>query len=87
MDRLEAVDRERLVRTFLELVAIDSPSGHEAEIGDDVASDIDAAFAVGVRSVLVRTGKFSLAALERSEHKPELLLDSIADLPESLAAL
>src|SRR5690242_402731 len=29
----ELVDRERLVRTFLELVAIDSPTGHETEIG------------------------------------------------------
>ena len=28
------VDRDRLVRTFLELVAVDSPSGHEREIGE-----------------------------------------------------
>jgi tripeptide aminopeptidase len=28
-----AVDRERLLRTFLDLVAIDSPTGHEQEIG------------------------------------------------------
>jgi tripeptide aminopeptidase len=28
-----AVDRERLVATFLELVAVDSPTGHEEEIG------------------------------------------------------
>jgi tripeptide aminopeptidase len=28
------VDRERLLRTFLDLVAVDSPSGHEREIGE-----------------------------------------------------
>ncbi|HET7742214.1 MAG TPA: M28 family peptidase, partial [Mycobacterium sp.] len=27
------VDRDRLLRTFLELVAVDSPTGHEGEIG------------------------------------------------------
>jgi tripeptide aminopeptidase len=30
------VDEARLVRTFLDLVAIDSPSGHEGEIGRDL---------------------------------------------------
>ena len=29
-----SVDRERLLRTFLDLVAVDSPSGHEEAIGD-----------------------------------------------------
>ena len=29
-----SVDRDRLLQTFLELVAVDSPSGHEKEIGD-----------------------------------------------------
>ena len=29
-----SVDRDRLLQTFLELVAVDSPSGHEHEIGD-----------------------------------------------------
>ena len=28
------VDRERLLRTFLDLVAVDSPTGHEQEIGE-----------------------------------------------------
>jgi HAD superfamily hydrolase (TIGR01458 family) len=56
-------------------------------VGDDVRSDIPGAHAVGARSVLVRTGKFSLSELERSEIKPDLLLDSIADLPVALAEL
>lgn len=56
-------------------------------VGDDVRSDIPGAHAVGARSVLVRTGKFSLTELERSEIKPDLLLDSVADLPLALAEL
>lgn len=56
-------------------------------VGDDMRSDIPGAHAVGARSVLVRTGKFSLSELERSEIKPDLLLDSIADLPVALAEL
>lgn len=32
----DAVDRDRLVQTFLELVAIDSPTGHEEEIGKEL---------------------------------------------------
>ena len=29
-----SVDRDRLLQTFLDLVAVDSPSGHEQAIGD-----------------------------------------------------
>ena len=32
--RADEVDQDRLLRTFLDLVAIDSPTGHEEEIGD-----------------------------------------------------
>ena len=32
----EGVDRDRLLQTFLDLVAIDSPTGHEEEIGKDL---------------------------------------------------
>jgi HAD superfamily hydrolase (TIGR01458 family) len=56
-------------------------------VGDDVCSDIPGAHAAGMRSVLVRTGKFTLSALERSETKPDLLIDSVADLPEALREL
>jgi HAD superfamily hydrolase (TIGR01458 family) len=56
-------------------------------VGDDVCADIPVAHAAGTRSVLVRTGKFTLSALERCESKPDLLLDSVADLPAALAEL
>jgi len=48
---------------------------------------VPGAHAAGTRSVLVRTGKFALATLERSERKPDLLIDSIADLPAALAEI
>jgi HAD superfamily hydrolase (TIGR01458 family) len=50
-------------------------------VGDDVATDVPGAHAAGARSVLVRTGKFSLSALERSERHPDVVLDSIEELP------
>ncbi len=43
-----SVDRDRLLRTFLELVAVDSPSGHEREIGDVLDGQVRRA---GVRGV------------------------------------
>jgi hypothetical protein len=35
-DRAEGVDRDRLLRLFPDLVAIDSPTGHKEEIGKDL---------------------------------------------------
>jgi HAD superfamily hydrolase (TIGR01458 family) len=54
-------------------------------VGDDVESDVGGAKAVGLRGVLVRTGKYTDEALERAEPKPDAVLDSIRDLPEWLA--
>ena len=56
-------------------------------VGDDVASDVAGAHAVGARSVLVRTGKYTLSGLEQAELKPELVVDSIADVPIALEEL
>jgi HAD superfamily hydrolase (TIGR01458 family) len=50
-------------------------------VGDDVESDVGGAKAVGMRGVLVRTGKFTPVALERAEPKPDAVLDSVRDLP------
>jgi HAD superfamily hydrolase (TIGR01458 family) len=51
-----------------------------AMIGDDIDSDVRAAQALGVTGVQVRTGKFRDTQLLEGEH-PDVLLDSIADLP------
>jgi HAD superfamily hydrolase (TIGR01458 family) len=55
--------------------------------GDDIATDIPGAHAAGARSALVRTGKFSLSALEQSEQHPDVVLDSIGDLPAWIRSL
>lgn len=56
-------------------------------VGDDVTTDIAGAQAVGALSVLVRTGKYSDEALERSSVKPDYVVDSISDVPPLLALL
>lgn len=53
-------------------------------VGDDVDSDVGGAKAIGMRGVLVRTGKFTEEGLDRSDPKPDAVLDSVADLPEWL---
>ena len=51
-----------------------------AEAGHDVAG----ARGVGMRAVLVRTGKFRPDAVETSRIKPDGIVSSIAHLPEWL---
>ena len=55
-------------------------------VGDDVEADIGGATAFGLRTVLVRTGKFREEALEAATVKPDGVVDSIAALPDWLAA-
>jgi HAD superfamily hydrolase (TIGR01458 family) len=62
------------------------PEARVAMVGDDIETDVLAAQAAGLTGVLVRTGKFRQDALDRSEPKPDHVLDSIADLPEALRA-
>lgn len=50
-------------------------------VGDDVEADIGGAKAVGMRAVLVRTGKFQSASLEEADPQPDAVIDSIAELP------
>jgi HAD superfamily hydrolase (TIGR01458 family) len=54
-------------------------------VGDDLESDVAGAQGCGMRTLLVRTGKFRPEALERSGLRPDAVLDSIAELPEWLA--
>jgi HAD superfamily hydrolase (TIGR01458 family) len=55
-------------------------------VGDDVEADVGGAKAAGLRAILVRTGKFREEALEAAEPKPDVVVDSIADLPGALDA-
>jgi HAD superfamily hydrolase (TIGR01458 family) len=50
-------------------------------VGDDLASDVLAAQELGMTGVLVRTGKFRPEVLERSEVQPDLVIESVAELP------
>ena len=54
-------------------------------VGDDVDSDIGGAKAVGMRGVLVRTGKFEEETLAAAVPQPDEVIDSIADLPVLVA--
>ena len=53
-------------------------------VGDDIEADIAGRAAHGMRTALVRTGKFRPDAVERSGIMPDAILSSIADLPDWL---
>jgi HAD superfamily hydrolase (TIGR01458 family) len=68
------------------LDALDADARLAWMVGDDVESDIRGAQLHGMRTVLVRTGKFRPDAFDRSGVRPDALLSSVADLPEWLEA-
>lgn len=49
-------------------------------VGDDVESDVGGAQVAGLRGVLVRTGKFSEAALRGSGVRPDAVIDGVSEL-------
>ncbi|MFQ5500113.1 MAG: TIGR01458 family HAD-type hydrolase [Candidatus Zixiibacteriota bacterium] len=49
-------------------------------VGDDIASDIGGSQAVGMRGILVKTGKYRHDLIERSSVQPDMVIDSIASL-------
>ena len=53
-------------------------------VGDDIDSDIEGALNAGMKSVLVKTGKFREKNLNRSNINPHYIIDSIADLKSIL---
>ncbi|MDN7025029.1 TIGR01458 family HAD-type hydrolase [Methanoculleus sp. FWC-SCC1] len=59
--------------------------GEAAMIGDDIFTDIGGARAAGLRGVLVKTGKYREEAVRRSGIRPDLVIGSMAALPEHLA--
>jgi ribonucleotide monophosphatase NagD (HAD superfamily) len=56
-------------------------------VGDDVASDVVAAQEVGIRGVLVRTGKYLPGDQEKAARPPDHVLGSFADLPDLIEEL
>jgi HAD superfamily hydrolase (TIGR01458 family) len=56
-------------------------------VGDDLAADVLAAQALGIRGVLVRTGKYRDGSENAAEPRPDATINSIADLPRWLDGL
>ena len=70
----------RLARSHLDLAP------HQvAMVGDDWETDIAGAQRVGLRTVLVRTGKYRTGDCEKLEMPPDGVAGSLADLPDMLA--
>jgi HAD superfamily hydrolase (TIGR01458 family) len=53
-------------------------------VGDDIDADVAGAQRFGLRTALVRTGKFRPDELERTTVTPDVVLSSVADLPRWL---
>jgi HAD superfamily hydrolase (TIGR01458 family) len=66
------------------LEAVDGDPERTWMIGDDIEADIRGAQLHGMRTALVRTGKFRPDAVEQSGIMPDAILSSIADLPDWL---
>jgi HAD superfamily hydrolase (TIGR01458 family) len=62
------------------LASLGVDPSHATMVGDDVRSDVLAAQSLGIRGVLVRTGKFRQEVLEGLDEPPDVVVDSIADL-------
>lgn len=64
------------------LEALDAEPGLTWMVGDDVEADIAGAQRCGLKTVLVRTGKFRPDAVERSGVMPDAIVSSIAHFPD-----
>jgi HAD superfamily hydrolase (TIGR01458 family) len=64
------------------LAMLGVPPARAAMVGDDVVNDVTGAQEAGLAGVLVRTGKFRPADLDRGT--PDAVVDSFADVPALL---
>jgi ribonucleotide monophosphatase NagD (HAD superfamily) len=68
------------------LEALDAEPSLTWMVGDDIEGDILGAHKHGLRTVLVRTGKFRPDAVEEAGVQPDGIVSSIAQLPDWLEA-
>jgi len=61
---------------------IGADPGETAMIGDDIVTDIGGARSSGMKGILVRTGKYREETVRASGITPDLVIDSLADLPD-----
>jgi HAD superfamily hydrolase (TIGR01458 family) len=66
------------------LEALDADPERAWMVGDDLESDVAGAHAMGINTVLVRTGKFRPDAVEASRVRPDGIVSSIGQLPDWL---
>jgi HAD superfamily hydrolase (TIGR01458 family) len=66
------------------LEALDAEAGLTWMVGDDLENDIVGAHKHGMKTLLVRTGKFRPDDVERSQVQPDGIVSSIAQLPDWL---
>lgn len=66
------------------LEALDAEPGLTWMVGDDLEGDIVGAHKHGMKTILVRTGKFRPDDVERSTVQPDGIVSSIAQLPDWL---
>ena len=66
------------------LEALDADAELAWMVGDDLESDIAGAQAFGLKTILVRTGKFREDDLKDARARPDAVIDSISDLPDWL---
>ena len=59
-------------------------AGRVAMVGDDLHNDVLGAQNAGLQGILVRTGKFRPEVLAASNERPDVVIDSFADLPSLL---
>jgi HAD superfamily hydrolase (TIGR01458 family) len=66
------------------LDALDAEAGLTWMVGDDLENDIVGAHKHGMKTLLVRTGKFRPDDVERTQVQPDGIVSSIAQLPDWL---
>jgi len=66
------------------LQVLDADPGMTWMVGDDIEADIAGAQNHGMRTILVRTGKFRPDAVEATSVRPDGIISSIAQLPDWL---
>ena len=66
------------------LEELDAEAGLTWMVGDDLEGDIVGAHRHGMKTILVRTGKFRPDEVERSRVQPDGIVSSIAQLPDWL---
>jgi len=82
----EAVLLGKPAKAFFEtaIAVLGLPPAEVASVGDDLEGDVGGGMNAGLTGVLVRTGKFREQELQKLAVRPDLVIDSFADLPALL---